>query len=66
MNQLNTVFLDQSKQMLRNSLRSLRRQVTNRQLIDLLADMNVAGALELHEMGHVGAILVCDGCRVVC
>ncbi len=48
MDSRNSEFLDQNKRMLRDSLRSLRRQ-SNGELIDLLAGMNAAGALVFHQ-----------------
>jgi hypothetical protein len=49
MDSRNSDSLDQKKEILQRSLRSLRKQVSNGQLIDLLADMNAAGALVLRE-----------------
>ena len=49
MDEPNNYAVEQNRAMLQHSLRSLRRRKRNNQLIDLLVDMNAAGALVLRE-----------------
>ncbi len=54
----NNDALEQNREMLQNSLRSLRGEIKNAELIDLLADMNAAGALVLRQQASTAPELL--------